>query len=205
MNNNFAVRLTDLRKERGISQKDAAFDLNISQALLSHYEKGIRECSLDFVCRASAYYDVSCDYLLGQVDVRRTLGEEFDMTDTAQDKEFRTSTLFRAAAMLNDTLVASGSVSGDNIKDFFAMSIYKIALCAAASGSIPKEWLTLNSDLSSAFCLTLMAKLSQKELFTVQTKAEHQKSVYSEPLCVKTIIAKAESIISNEARKLQKQ
>ena len=33
-----------LRKERGITQKQAAEDLGVSQALLSHYEKGIREC-----------------------------------------------------------------------------------------------------------------------------------------------------------------
>ena len=34
-----------LRKERGITQKQAAEDLGVSQALLSHYEKGIRECA----------------------------------------------------------------------------------------------------------------------------------------------------------------
>ena len=38
-----------LRKERGITQKQAAADLGISQAQLSHYEKGIRECSLAFL------------------------------------------------------------------------------------------------------------------------------------------------------------
>ncbi len=55
-----------LRKERGISQKQAAADLHISQALLSHYEKGIRECGLEFVVRVADYYGVSCDYLLGR-------------------------------------------------------------------------------------------------------------------------------------------
>lgn len=58
--------LTLLRKERGISQKQASKDLQVSQALLSHYEKGIRECGLDFVVRAADYYHVSCDYLLGR-------------------------------------------------------------------------------------------------------------------------------------------
>ncbi len=55
-----------LRTERGITQKQAAADLGISQALLSHYEKGIRECGLDFVVKAADYYGVSCDYLLGR-------------------------------------------------------------------------------------------------------------------------------------------
>ncbi|MDD4546603.1 MAG: helix-turn-helix transcriptional regulator [Oscillospiraceae bacterium] len=58
--------LTLLRKERGISQKQAAAELKVSQALLSHYEKGIRECGLSFVVRAADYYSVSCDYLLGR-------------------------------------------------------------------------------------------------------------------------------------------
>ncbi len=66
MNSDFSRILTLLRKERGISQKEAAGALNVSQALLSHYEKGIRECGLDFVVRAADFYGVSCDYLLGR-------------------------------------------------------------------------------------------------------------------------------------------
>ena len=66
MNANFPRILTLLRKEKGISQKTAAGDLGISQALLSHYEKGIRECGLDFLVRTADYYGVSCDYLLGR-------------------------------------------------------------------------------------------------------------------------------------------
>lgn len=66
MNATFPRIITLLRKERGLSQKKAATDLGISQALLSHYEKGIRECGLDFVVKVADYYDVSCDYLLGR-------------------------------------------------------------------------------------------------------------------------------------------
>ena len=66
MNAAFPRMMILLRKERGISQKQAAADLHISQALLSHYEKGIRECGLDFVVAAADYYGVSCDYLLGR-------------------------------------------------------------------------------------------------------------------------------------------
>ena len=66
LNTDFPRLLMLLRKERGVSQKQVAEDLGISQALLSHYEKGIRECGLDFVVRAAEYYGVSCDYLLGR-------------------------------------------------------------------------------------------------------------------------------------------
>lgn len=66
MYSDFARIMTLLRKERKISQKKAAEDLGISQGLLSHYEKGKRECGLDFLVRAADYYNVSCDYLLGR-------------------------------------------------------------------------------------------------------------------------------------------
>ena len=55
----FGRILTLLRKEKGLSQKAAAAELGVSQALLSHYERGIRECGLDFVLRVAELYDVS--------------------------------------------------------------------------------------------------------------------------------------------------
>ena len=66
LSTDFARIMTLLRKERRVSQKQAAEDLGVSQGLLSHYEKGKRECGLDFLVRAADYYNVSCDYLLGR-------------------------------------------------------------------------------------------------------------------------------------------
>ena len=70
MNKDFSRIISLLRKEKGLSQKQVAAELGISQALLSHYEKGIRECGLDFVVKAADYYDVSTDYLLGRTPQR---------------------------------------------------------------------------------------------------------------------------------------
>ena len=64
MTRSFAERLSQIRHDKGISQRRAAADLKISQALLSHYENGAREPGLAFVCRACDYYGVSADYLL---------------------------------------------------------------------------------------------------------------------------------------------
>ena len=65
MQRSFPETLSALRRDKNISQRKAAADLNISQALLSHYENGAREPGLGFVCRACDYYGVSADYLLG--------------------------------------------------------------------------------------------------------------------------------------------
>ena len=63
----FGQMLSKLRKESGLNQKQAAKELGISQALLSHYEKGVREPKFEFVLRACEFYGVSADYLLGRV------------------------------------------------------------------------------------------------------------------------------------------
>ena len=59
MNRDFAYTITLLRKEKKLSQKEAAEALGVSQALLSHYEKGIRECGLSFVVKAAEPRSVS--------------------------------------------------------------------------------------------------------------------------------------------------
>ena len=79
MNADFSRTLALLRQEADISQRKAAKDLGISQALLSHYENGIREPGLAFVRRACDYYHVSADYLLG-----RTLSRDGGMIDAEE-------------------------------------------------------------------------------------------------------------------------
>ena len=66
MKSEFSRVITLLRKEKNISQKQAAAELGISQALLSHYENGIRECGLGFLVKCADFYGVSCDYLVGR-------------------------------------------------------------------------------------------------------------------------------------------
>lgn len=74
MASEFSRTLSLLRRERGVSQRTAAGDLGISQALLSHYENGVREPGLSFVVKACDYYNVSADFILG-----RTLSREGSM------------------------------------------------------------------------------------------------------------------------------
>ncbi len=89
----FCETLSALRKGRGVSQRQAAADMGISQALLSHYENGAREPGLRFVCRACDYYGVTADYLLGRSahpgdvsvrDIRAFLNQLHDLTDRAE-------------------------------------------------------------------------------------------------------------------------
>ena len=108
MNAAFPRMMILLRKERGISQKQAAADLHISQALLSHYEKGIRECGLDFVVAAADYYGVSCDYLLGRAaDKSGTMIAVDEIPDTDPNVQDKRMTPAGVLPVLNKKLIVN--------------------------------------------------------------------------------------------------
>jgi len=66
----FATNLGKLRREKGLSQRQAAALLGVSQALLSHYENDSREPKLDFVIKVCDYYSVTTDFILGRTKER---------------------------------------------------------------------------------------------------------------------------------------
>ena len=89
----FPKVLTKLRQQKGYSQKNVASDLGISPALLSHYEKGIRECGLDFLIKLANYYDVSCDYLLGVSNLTKPEQYETDQRASATNEYLKAANL----------------------------------------------------------------------------------------------------------------
>lgn len=78
MKNKLGVNISTLRKAKGWSQKETAIKLGISQALLSHYEKGIRECGLEFLVKAAKVFNCSTDYLLGLETSKSNLIDDVD-------------------------------------------------------------------------------------------------------------------------------
>lgn len=197
MNTAFSQRMLYLRKRKNISQKQAAQSLGVSQALLSHYEKGIRECGLDFLVKAAAYYDVSADYLLGLTDYERQLKENVDDEDVSLDAEFRTSTLFRAASMLRDDFEKNNSGKSDLVKQYFALNIYQLSIFAIRAGYVPKSWINLNPDAAAGQAKAMLELISRNLL-----REDQEKPVKNirQPLCLKTVISTAEHLIVKNAK-----
>lgn len=150
----FSEILSKMRKERGISQKKAAADLGISQALLSHYEKGIRECGLDFVIKCSKYYGVTTDYLLGVSENRN--GMSNDVLANIQSADGRSAkALAQSTKYLLEMASAATDGKQDNyVYDYFMLCAYRGALTLAKAGVLPKEMFkidyTIARDLASA-------------------------------------------------------
>lgn len=164
MNKDFSRNITFLRKERNLSQKQAASELGISQAQLSHYEKGIRECNLDFVVKAADYYNVSCDYLLG-----RTADRNYDLSEPVIEM---TSVKQSAAQVVNRRLIANMlnviydfAATAKNrrldrtINNYFIIMLYRVfRRLYAANGTNPPELFTVPKEIYSGYAYAVMDK-----------------------------------------------
>lgn len=61
----FSDRLKKLRGERNVSQKEVAEFIGISDVMVSMYEQGKKQPSVDKLEKLATYYGVTSDYLLG--------------------------------------------------------------------------------------------------------------------------------------------
>ncbi len=170
MNTDFPRILSLLRKERGLSQKQVASDLNISQALLSHYEKGIRECGLDFLVNAANYYHVSCDYMLGRSPDRT--GSQLTVEDIPEPDVVGKENKFSGSVLpvLNKKLIANSlnilfdllqksqnnALTGE-MSSFLMIAVYRMfRLIYSANPKNQEALFTLPPTLSKAYAQAAM-------------------------------------------------
>ena len=193
MNADFANKLSELRRAKGVSQKEAANALGVSQALLSHYEKGIRECGLAFVCRASEYYGVTSDWLLGLSDTRLGGNELFDAVDTAEDEKMQLRTILRCFVRLSEEMSDVGEFAEGLFTDYMSLSVYRFVAALRHSQGNAKDWLTLEQAAANQLSGLLLSRMTQEFPQFREQQADSQK-----PLCFNTLIDHAELLVRDE-------
>ena len=60
------MRIKEIRKERGVSQTQAARDLNLTQVTYNRYENGLREPPSVVLIAMADYFHVTVDEILGR-------------------------------------------------------------------------------------------------------------------------------------------
>ena len=169
MNAEFPRLITLLRKEKGISQKQAAAELGISQALLSHYEKGVRECGLDFLIRCSRFYHVSCDYLLGlspERSGRQLTVEEIPEPENTKDTVFRGNIMpvlnkkliTNSLGIIYDLIGKSESKQLNNeISNYLMLAVYRaFRVLYSVNPKNEDSMFSVPQEMLSGYCSALM-------------------------------------------------
>lgn len=202
MSTSITARLSQLRREKGVSQKEAAAGLGISQALLSHYENGIRECGLDFLCRAADYYNVTADYLLGRSESKRGFEGAFGIqSDLASDSELCTLTIFRAAGRMRKYLSfthESKDSSIDTLHRIYSLLMYRIIIAEAAKGNLPHSWVPNVDSLNSETYLHLLDGIEGSLIKNDKTSS--RPSPENIPMCFKTIVSQSQQFLIRHCR-----
>jgi len=71
VDNIFGERLRKLRREKDVVLVDLAKHLDTTQSTLSKYENGQRIPNIDVLEKIAKYFNVSTDYLIGNVNSRK--------------------------------------------------------------------------------------------------------------------------------------
>lgn len=205
MNSDFPRIITFLRKEKGLTQKQAAEDLGISQALLSHYEKGIRECGLDFLVRTAEYYEVSCDYLLGRTVQRNTAAiyaedipdsEEISSVKGNVINRINKKLLMNTLSVIFDLLAQLGNKNLTNaVSNYMMSSEYQIfRLIYSAEKNNSQTMFSIDRNKYSSLCSASM----MLDLELVNEIIENQKlSLPLSPDMISTYFDKGASSLFN--------
>ena len=80
-------RITALRKEKGMSQIALSLKLNVSQKMISAYETGKSEPSVETLKKLANIFNTSVDYIIGFSDIRQPIDKIVQATLTEEECE----------------------------------------------------------------------------------------------------------------------
>ena len=86
-------RIAELRKEKGLNQVGLGLKLNVSQKMISAYESGTHQPSIDTLIQISNLFNVSVDYILGISNIRMS-AEKFSK-DNLTNSEIELLNIFK--------------------------------------------------------------------------------------------------------------
>ena len=204
MNSNFPRILSLLRKEKGISQKKAAASLGVSQSLLSHYEKGIRECGLSFVLKVAEFYDVSCDYLLGKTANRqgniisvenlniKQEDEKKDLNSKAFKLIYKKKILFCSLNILIEYIKKTDSSAiMEEIFSFFNFAVYRaFRILFRINKNNNNEMFEINNSIANQLAQAEMLKAEATANFNAKNKFKNNENILKELLISPKILEK---------------
>lgn len=94
----FGDRLRELRKERGMQQRELGEMYELSSSAIGSYERNLREPTLELLLALSEYFGVSVDYLLCRTEERLTA------------KEYKEKDAYELSEFMNDHTITVGGV-----------------------------------------------------------------------------------------------
>lgn len=126
----FDERLTELRKAKGINQKECAAELGMTDASkYNKWENGKNCPDFTTVCQLARYFDVTTDYLLGASDSKKNENDKINKRLGLSDKAITNLTILNAMKSVDktidtiNTLIENEDGWGDDINNIVSNDI----------------------------------------------------------------------------------
>lgn len=110
--------ITELRKDKNISQKKLADLIGVNQSTIAKIEVNRNEATASTIRKLAAYFEVSADYLLGLEDdfgtpVAAPMGESLTASEKELLADFRRLSPYLQGIALNTVHGLTGAGAGD--------------------------------------------------------------------------------------------
>lgn len=86
-------RIAELRKEKNLNQIGLALKLNVSQKMISAYENGMHQPSVETLKQMSKLFNVSVDYIIENTDIKAPA--DFFSRQSLTESEIQLLDIFR--------------------------------------------------------------------------------------------------------------
>ena len=105
----FGENLFALRKKKGLTRKQLAEILNVSEVSVGSYERGLRQPNFEMLFRIASFFEVSLDNLLGYSDVALNISV----------KKYRLGNAIKLLSTI-------GAIYADKENDTYAIQVYNL-------------------------------------------------------------------------------
>jgi transcriptional regulator with XRE-family HTH domain len=157
----FSDRLTMLREERGMTQKDVAAEIGVSRTALLYYEHGVRVPDVNTLVMLAKFYRVTADYLIGLTPNRnienRPIGDSLGLTDDSIEE--------LNEAYTDDLIFINAAIESGALPTF---------LCNKIVADAAEEWLNsmeLDDDHKKAIRIKIaVSRLVADDAFAIMNR-----------------------------------
>lgn len=113
----FSECLCKLRNAKGLTQREAASNFEISTYGYQRYEYGEREPSISLAAKIAEYYHVSLDYMLGRTDNPKVLSKDNEVLSSGS--------LNPSVARLQGKILTIDSQTADELENYLEYLNFK--------------------------------------------------------------------------------
>ncbi len=124
----FNEKLTNLRKQMGISQEELGYKLNVTRQTVSKWELGQTTPEMDKLVEMSKLFNVSVDELVNETQTQTNIETSFDIAETQEENTTNSNTQIEDKTINTNSTIEDKTINKKGKRETSIITIIVIAL-----------------------------------------------------------------------------